>query len=190
MAVRRRSAAVLLVAAVTALPALAACSSDGGARAGASASPTTMTDAQLQTLADKLVQCMRTNGAPGMPDVKIKDGRAVLPDENTVDEATKRNVDSALQACKSIKDRMPPSLFEDDERGARERGEPTAKDVPKLRKFASCLRENGLPEWPDPKADGTFPLRGTPLEAEGKSQRLMTAMEACRKHWDGGIRAS
>ena len=39
----------------------------------------------------------------------------------------------------------------------------------------------------DPKADGSFPVAGTPLAAEGKSARLLAVFQACSKYWDGGI---
>jgi hypothetical protein len=61
----------------------------------------------------------------------------------------------------------------------------------KLRDFAKCIREHGIPEWPDPKSDGTFPIAGTPIQAEGKSSgRLSTAVEACKQYWDEGIDVS
>ena len=38
-----------------------------------------------------------------------------------------------------------------------------------------------MPDWPDPKADGTFPLVGTSIEREGKSPRFLKAARACRR---------
>jgi hypothetical protein len=52
------------------------------------------------------------------------------------------------------------------------------------------MRDNGVPDWPDPKSDGTFPLVGTPLGTEGKSQRIITGQQACARYWDRGIDAS
>src|SRR6185312_326929 len=74
---------------------LAGCGSGKGADAAPSASPS-MSDAQIQTIVNELVQCIRDNGAPGMPDVKVQNGRVVDPDENAVDDTTKKNFDSAL----------------------------------------------------------------------------------------------
>jgi hypothetical protein len=42
----------------------------------------------------------------------------------------------------------------------------------------------------DPNADGRFPISGTPLESEGKSARVLAAMDACKPHWDKGIGVS
>jgi hypothetical protein len=187
----RPGAAAVVLVALAALPALAACTS-GDPQAAPSASPSAMTDAQIQVLVNDLVQCIRDNGAPGMPDVTVRDGKVEPPDENAVDEATKTNVETAMEACKSVRDRIPPSVLEEGQQEGQRAGErrvPTAEDVPALRQWAKCIRENGIPEWPDPLADGSFPLTGTPLESEGKSPRLMAAWEACKQHWDGGITA-
>jgi ABC-type sugar transport system ATPase subunit len=48
-------------------------------------------------------------------------------------------------------------------------------------RFAACMRQHGVPDWPDPKADGTFPFVGTALEREGKSPRVLAAARACRQ---------
>jgi hypothetical protein len=170
--------------------ALAACSTGGRAHAGAAPSPTGMSDAQLQPLVNDLVRCVRQNGAPGMPDLPVRNGHIVLPNENTVDEATKRNIDAARQACQSVENRIPPSVLEKAGDQNQNRQGPTAADVPKLRQYAKCMRDNGIPDWPDPKADGSFPLANTPIAREGKSPRIITAMQACDKYWNGGLRFS
>jgi hypothetical protein len=165
---------------------LAGCGGGGGAGAAASPSATGMTDAQLQVLVNNLVQCVRQHGAPGMPDVPVRSGHIVLPDENTVDAATKQNINAARQACKAVEARIPAAVL-DNNADSQRSGGPTAADVPKLREFAKCMRENGEPSWPDPKADGTF--AGTdPIVAQGKTPQLKTAIQACRKYWDGPIR--
>ena len=147
MTMRRYLAAVALSASL----ALAGC---GGGGAAPSASPT-LTDAQIQVVVNELVQCIRTNGAPGMPDVKAENGHVTLPDETTLDEATRRNLASAAEACKSIVDRLPASVFQTP--GQDEHRKPTAEDVPALREWSRCIREHGVSEWPDPKPDGSFP---------------------------------
>jgi hypothetical protein len=40
------------------------------------------------------------------------------------------------------------------------------------------MRDNGVPEYPDPVPDGTFPLP-TPLQEEGKSPRVIAALTTC-----------
>jgi hypothetical protein len=150
-----------------------------------------MSDARLQVLVNDLVRCVREHGAPGMPDVRVQNGKVIVPDENSVDTATKQNVDAAMQACKTVKDRIPPAAMSDTGgSGANGRRGPTAADVPKLRQYARCVRENGVPDWPDPRADGSFPLHGSPIETEGKSPRVVAAMQACKKYWSEGLRFS
>ena len=181
-----RAAVGIVLAGLVVLPALAACSAAGGARASASPSPSGMTDAQLQVLVNNLVQCIRRNGAPGMPDVPVRNGHAVVPDRNSVDQATQRNFDAAVQACQALRERIPPAVLGE---SSGDRQGPTAADVPKLRQFAKCMREHGVPEWPDPKADGSFPS-SAPITAEGKSPRIVAGFQACRQYWDGGLRFS
>jgi hypothetical protein len=178
----RRTATRIVLAGVLALPALAGCA--GGGRVGATASPSAsgMADAQLQVLVNNLVQCVRQNGAPGMPDVPVRNGHVVLPDENTVDQATRQNFGAARQACKAVEDRIPASVLADN---GQQSGGPTAADVPELRAFAKCMRDNGQPDWPDPRADGSFP--GQDLR-QGKTPQFRAAMEACQQYWGGPIR--
>jgi hypothetical protein len=52
------------------------------------------------------------------------------------------------------------------------------------------MREHGIPEFPDPKADGTFPIIGTPLENAGNSEAARSAMDACKVIYDGKITPS
>jgi hypothetical protein len=175
---------------VAALPVLVGCGSGGSRAAAPAASPTALSDAQIQVLINDLVQCLRENGVPGMPDVRVQNGRVLQPDEAGVDEATKRNFESALEACKSVKDRIPDSVFsegqQDSQRDTSERRQPSAQDVPALRKFAECMRQNGVPEWPDPKGDGSFPA-SAPLNREGKSPRVVAGLQACQQYWDGQL---
>ncbi len=177
----RRTATGIVLVGTLAVAALAGCA--GGGRAGAAASPSAsgMTDAQLQVLVNNLVQCVRQNGAPGMPDVPVRNGHVVLPDPNSVDQATKQNIDAARQACKAVEDRIPASVLDNSQQS----GGPTAADVPKLRAFAKCMRDNGQPDWPDPRTDGSFP--GLDLR-QGKTPQFRAAMQACQTYWDGPIR--
>jgi hypothetical protein len=87
-----------------------------------------------------------------------------------------RDNQAAQDACQPILDRLPAA--------ARKNSPPTPEELRGLLGFAQCMRENGLPEWPDPQADGTFPLP-EPLRSEGKSPRLVTAERAC-EHFISG----
>jgi hypothetical protein len=182
----RRTAAGIVLVGVLALPALVGCGSGGPAGATASPSASGMTDAQLQVLVNNLVQCVRQNGAPGMPEVPVRNGHIVLPDQNSVDQTTLQNFDAARQACKAVEDRIPAPVLADNS-NTRRSGDPTAADVPKLRAFAKCMRDNGQLDWPDPRADGTFPGQD-PIATQGKSPQIIAEIRACQAYWDGPIR--
>jgi len=54
-----------------------------------------------------------------------------------------------------------------------------AADPEQGRKFAACMRDNGVPDFPDPGPDGQFDLdqfRDTDLD----QQKVQAAMDACR----------
>ncbi|MEV0820025.1 hypothetical protein [Nonomuraea rubra] len=156
--------------AIALLAASAACASGGGAGPGSD----TMSDAEILTIGKELAQCMRQNGAPEFPDPTVRDGQLVMPQNQPADQ-----VDKALAACESITRKLPQTAVGDQYSDA---------EIAQLRKFAQCIRENGIPEWPDPKSDGSFPIVGTPLD--GKTERVQRARQACTQHWDKGWRAS
>lgn len=183
--VARCVAALLLVT-------LAACS--GGPAASPAATPS-MSEADLLAIGKELVQCMRDNGLPDIPDPYVEKNRLKLPEgeqEAMEDKYTEQQFDTAEQACQSVADKLPQGAIENGEGEKGAGPAPGPGDVEALTKFAECLRQNGVPEWPDPAADGRFPLQGTPLEKENPedSPRLKGALEACRQHWTGGIAIS
>jgi len=171
---------------ICALIGLAACGSGGNA-ANPGATPSTMSDAEILAIGKQAAECIRNNGVPDFPDPYVVKGKLRFSKE--VEQALQRKysqqvLDQAQQSCKSIMDRLPEAAIRTDDQVEEEK----PQDVETMRKLAQCLRENGIPEWPDPKADGSFPLIGTPLEAEGKSQRLLAAGEKCKQYWNGAIR--
>ena len=180
----RRTAAEIVLVGMLALAALSGCAGGGQAGAAASPSASAMTDAQLQVLVNNMVQCVRQHGAPGMPDVPVRNGHIVQPDLNSVDQATQQNFDAARQACKAVQDRIPPGVLNDN---SGQSGGPTAADVPKEREFAKCMRDNGQPNWPDPKADGFFPGQDL-IMASGKSPQLLDEIRTCQKYYEGPVR--
>lgn len=169
---------------------LAACSPGAG---GSPAAGPTMSDADLLVLGKELVQCMRDNGMPDMPDPFVEKNRLKLPEEGQEaleEKYTQQQFDHAEQACQAVADKLPQGAVDNEEQA--EKAEPGPGDVDALRKFAECVRGNGVPEWPDPDANGRFPLRGTPLEHENpaESPRLEGAFDTCRHLWSGGLSIS
>jgi hypothetical protein len=52
-----------------------------------------------------------------------------------------------------------------------------------MRKFSQCMRDNGLPDYPDPDPDGR--VRG-PGHEQQDDPKFRAAMEACRQQLPGG----
>ncbi|WP_308467791.1 hypothetical protein [Rathayibacter soli] len=172
-----RVGAALLLAAVFTLSA-AGCTVGSAQPSASVAQGTTSTANSPLAVWQKFAACARAHGQPNFPDPQIgSDGQVDFGSDPTV----KAQISAVHDACSAILDKLPAS--------AGGQGY-TAADLAKLLKFAKCMRANGVPQWPDPKADGTFPIVGTPLEAEGKSPRIQTALQACQKYWDRGIAIS
>jgi len=159
------------VVGVALLAGLAGCS----ARSGSTAATATTRPQDAAALVQEWVRCVRANGAPNLPDPQIDgNGQPHFP------EGTPEPPDRALRACQPIVDRLPPAA-----RGAETR--PPA-DIPALVRFARCMREHGLTDFPDPKADGIFWLAGTNARREiygtgatkqPPTPRASAALEAC-----------
>ncbi len=90
----------------------------------------------------ELVVCARAHGDPTLPDPTIdSQGHPTFP------PGTEKPSDATMAACQSIYNRLPASWRGD--------GPP---DIPMEIKFAQCMRQHGLTDWPDPQADGSFRL--------------------------------
>jgi len=133
------------------LAGLAGCS----ARSGSSAATGTTGSQDVAAVVREWVQCIRANGARNLPDPQVdSDGRPHFP------AGTPPPPDRALRACRSIVDRLPPSARGDEEETR------SPADMQLLLSFARCIREHGLTDFPDPKADGVFLLVGTNARRE------------------------
>jgi hypothetical protein len=176
----------ILLRTTVSLALLGALTGCGGAShpGAATPSPTAMTTAQLAAIGARWAQCLRDHGLTGFPDPTFHDGTmgfTVTGSGPDIKQLLASNP-AAQAACHSIMDELPP--------GNRGNSGPSQQDLVHLRDFARCMRAHGIPEWPDPKPDGTFPLIGTPLAAEGKSARVLAGMQACKQYWSGGINGS
>jgi hypothetical protein len=150
---------------------LAGCSGVDGSRAATATTRAQDVDAAVRAV----VQCMRSNGMPNLPDPQIDaNGQIKFP------EGTPEPSERVLRACQSVIDRLPPSA-----RGEREQN---PADMPALLRFGRCMRAHGLADFPDPRADGVFYLVGTNARREiygtGPSKQppsslASAALEAC-----------
>jgi hypothetical protein len=160
---RPRAAPVVLVLLLVA--GLAGCSPSRGAEAAA----TTTTQPDRVATWRQVIQCLRDNGMPDLPDPQFDEqGEPRWPGGVEPPDPPER----ARRACGAIADRLDAS----------QPTEPTRPpaDIPALVRFARCMREHGIADFPDPKADGTFQLSTTSIGREGKSPRVLSAMRACK----------
>ncbi|GAA4608540.1 hypothetical protein GCM10023107_87130 [Actinoplanes octamycinicus] len=137
----------------------------------------------MLALGQEWVQCLRDHGLTRMPDVELSpEGYLQFPavdGYNWKDELRKHQ--DIIEACQSIEDRYPPNAF-------RPRQQYSADDLRKLAEYAKCLREHGIPDFPDPNAQGEFDVSGTSVE-HGMSQRVREQAEnACKSIWNGDVR--
>jgi hypothetical protein len=84
----------------------------------------------------KFAQCMRDNGVPDFRDPGSEGGALVPPGTDP------KAVEAAQQKCKQYlpDGGQPPNV--------------SAEDLERSRRFAQCMRDNGVPDFPDPQADG------------------------------------
>jgi hypothetical protein len=158
--VPRVAALVVLVAT------LAACSRGGeGGENGASAR------AQVEPVYRELAQCIRNNGYPDFPDPVVKDdGTVELPPD--VARTLEERRATLEAACQDIVERLPASLQGDQE------AQVTPAQIAERKQFAKCVREHGVPEFPDPDASGEIVLSGQ--FAGGRlTPAAVSAFEAC-----------
>jgi hypothetical protein len=104
-------------------------------------------------------KCMRDHGMDWFPDMASADQDVKAPDG--VDEA---KLKAAVEACREW---APPGAS-----AARSKRGP-GREV--ALKFAQCMRRNGLPDFPDPTADGNFRLG-----PDGDSPKYEAARQKCQ----------
>jgi hypothetical protein len=144
----------------------AGCSAAGGSRAAT----TTTREPDVAALWHELVVCARANGMPTLPDPQVdSNGEAHFPGGDPPEPPK-----SVERACRSIGERLA---------AARHENEQTPADAATLLRFARCMREHGLPDFPDPQADGRFRFTGTnagrELKQKDPASPAQAAMRAC-----------
>jgi hypothetical protein len=159
----RGGRAAVGVAVVLVVVLLAGCSAAGGSGA---ATTTTSGQQAAAAVLREFVQCARANGMPNLPDLRLDGNGQVSVPEGTPDPPK-----SVERACRSIWERLPASA-------SGEQGRPPA-DIQALVGYARCMREHGIADFPDPQADGRFPLPAS-LRA-GKTPQFLRANQACRQ---------
>jgi hypothetical protein len=177
----RRPAIAVLAAALMLAP--VACSSGGSAPTAAS--PSRNGVQQELAASQRFAQCARAHGHPAFPDPVINndDGVDFGDATNNAQDARKSEI-AALEKIpefKAILTQMQALRPPDPRRNAR----PSAAVIQKLQRFAQCVREHGIPSWPDPKSDGSFPISGLGLGDPKSSPTIRAALDACSQYREG-----
>jgi len=113
----------------------------------------------------KFAECMRGQGVemedPG------KDGGGGMR-FRVGDKGKAGELEKAIQACRAYAPNggEPPKL--------------DAEQLEQMRKFAKCMRENGVPEFPDPDADGRVKIQRKVGEGADE-ETFEKAHEKCRQ---------
>lgn len=166
----RHLGAALTLALLAGCAALAGC---GGGHPAAAASPSALNEAQILDIGRQYVQCLREHGLASFPDPVVQDGELKMgPDTSGGDpkQALQDNP-AASEACQPILDRLPATHHRNDPT-------PSAQELQAMMQFSACMRDHGVPEFPDPLPNGDFPL-STSLRNEGKSARVLAGLDAC-----------
>lgn len=182
-ALRARSA--LVAPALVGVLVLAGCSDDGsdGGSGGGSGKDTTQgsardnagsgTDAAQQRGERALEhsRCMRENGVPKFPDPAPGGGVQISPDDGIDPESSAFK--KAQEACRSL--------------APQGQGPGGKLDPQKVAAWAACLRENGLPDFADPRIDGgTMELDFNGSGISPRDDAFQKARKACQDKWPGG----
>ena len=109
----------------------------------------------------QFASCARSHGLPGLPDPTVdSQGGASFPGANAQNDWDHpADVPAVQQACGSILDQLPGA--------SPTSAPPDSAQFRILLSFASCMRHSGITDWPDPDANGQFPL-DQHLQALGK----------------------
>jgi hypothetical protein len=119
----------------------------------------------------RFAQCMRDNGVPKYPDPDANGGGGVDLNQLGVDKA---KVDAAQEKCKQYAPNggVPRT--------------PDAQQVERMRQYARCMRENGVPKFPDPDANGGLALDANKLGMDPLGPKMKAAERACQKYMGSG----
>jgi hypothetical protein len=119
-----------------------------------------------QERAAKFGDCVRSNGVPDFSDPETEGGGFMMKAPDGVDP---QKMDAAMQKCKQY---LPNG------------GEPPKMDAAQLeqmRQYAKCMRENGIPNFPDPDPNGGFQIDLGKLGVTPDDPKFKAAQETCKK---------
>jgi len=154
----------------------AGCGGGGGSPgvANVASSTTTATTSNTQSALVAFSHCMRTHGVPNFPDPQRFTGGNVKLTIHTLDPSQ-----SALNACSSL---LPTRG------GTPQTAQQTRRQLEDELSFARCMRAHGVPNFPDPSAQGGLTV--DMVEAQGidvHSTVVLRVVTRCIPASHGGL---
>jgi hypothetical protein len=157
------------------LTTLAGCAAatDGAGVATAAGTPTASSAATATARVDdrdaslRFAQCMREHGMSWFPDPQPGTGGLQIRVPAGQD---KSKVDAAMAACRKfmpnggVPDKLDPAQLE------------------QARRLSQCMREHGVPNFPDPEPDGRMQLDGDKLGTGPGQPTFDAAEKACARY--------
>jgi hypothetical protein len=166
--VREVGLLLAIAAALATVLVLTGCSGsdEGGGVASAGDGPNATGSANPAQRGDglKFAQCMRENGVPDFKDPGGDGGGGPLVPQGTDPDVVR----AAMEKCKQYSPNggEPPQV--------------DAESIERQRKFAQCMRENGVPDFPDP--EGATGGSGSQLKGvDTNSEAFKSAQKTCER---------
>jgi hypothetical protein len=120
----------------------------------------------------KYAQCMRENGVPDFEDPEV--------DENGELDGLGLPKGVDLETAEAAQDKCQKHLP-----GGGEAERPDAEVVAQVREYSQCMRENGMPDFPDPDSEGRISFESGE-RPDPDDPALKAADEKCKHHMPGG----
>jgi hypothetical protein len=152
------------LAALAVVALIAAGCSNAAAGTGTSAANNTATNHEQ---AVKFAECMRSNGVSAFPDPNSSGELTIdaVANGSSVNPSTPA-FEKALSACKNLE----PAGFTGSKRSAQQQAAAL--------KFAQCMRDSGVPDFPDPTPDGPLIDTNRIPSAAGRGARDIQGFDA------------
>ena len=147
---------------------LGACGGNSGASSGGSASGSSSPSASAGTGPVAFAQCMRSDGVSNFPDPQ--GGHFLI--SNSVENSP--GFQAAVQKCQHL---LGPN-------GATNGGSGGGANNSKLLAFAHCMQTHGVPQFPDPTANGAI---GLPQGVDPNSATFQKAWSKCQSKLPGNL---
>lgn len=150
---------------------LAACGGGGGSSDAAQSSSQ---GSSAQSSGIKFASCVRSHGVPNFPDsaVSTNGSGGVSFDVPKGIDPNSTQFKSAMQACRQY---LPKGGT----------GGSGGANTSKMLKFVNCMHTHGVPNFPEPKANGGLKIT-TGSGIDPNSPQFKSAMQSCRSLLPGG----